>query len=62
MSTQQHTFGKPPLRTILAISKKAFGAHGGSLLVLHLDCGHTVEHMSNSCWKIGKRTKCEECR
>ncbi len=62
MSTQPRMFGKPPMRTILAISKKPFGEHGGSLLVLHLDCGHTVEHMNNGYWQVGKRTKCEDCR
>lgn len=62
MSPQPSMFGKPPLRTIRAITKKQFGEHGGSLLVVHLDCGHSVEHMNNSGWKVGKKTKCEACR
>jgi hypothetical protein len=62
MATQPRTFGLPPLRTILAISKKEFGDHKGHLLVVHLDCGHKVEHLSNGAWKVGKRTRCEDCR
>ena len=51
-----------PMRTILAISKKPFGDNGGHLQVLHLECGHTTDKMSNSGNKVGKRTGCPECR
>ncbi len=51
-----------PMRRIVEIVKKPFGPNGGHLLVCVLECGHKAEHLTNSHFKVGKRTRCPECR
>ncbi len=51
-----------PFKRIVQITEEPFGPNGGHLLVLLLECGHIVKHLRNSCWKVGRRTRCEECR
>lgn len=51
-----------PMRRIVEVAEKPFGPNGGHLLVCVLKCGHKVEHLRNSHFKVGKRTRCPECR
>jgi hypothetical protein len=51
-----------PMRRIVQVVKKPFGTNGGHLLVCVLKCGHKVEHLNNHAFKVGKRTRCPECR
>jgi hypothetical protein len=62
MRAAPRIFGRAPKRIICRIEKVPLGANGGCKQVMTLNCGHTVEHLQRNDLKVGKKTRCEDCR
>jgi hypothetical protein len=50
-----------PLRKIVKITKEPFGAHGGKITLLQLECGDIVPHIGRV-FQVGQRTECPACK